>query len=334
MARSPTRLIGRDAMTAFAILLPIAMSMTSSMAASGGSMEAFRTFPVYHINPKHLGALPINMDVADLRGDIFFDLSARTLPLACANGSAAHMSHHDCSNAETTDPDVVYSKVTLHVRETASFGEYAACNVCPKSGIDDYSKLPCTPERYICTCRVGTNGTWPWRLERCDEHADIGRQDVAQYFKDWPPCSWDTWQKAPYACWWLPVVNVTGGTWYSTTRGGWCDAPGANHSTCTWHASVDKVVNKSCSDDIVHTAVEAYDAAHDGCFGRCPTPPSAHRRNTSSPCWIYCLFATIVGPSALVPGGRQKVDAMPLRLLEEAFERPFAAEAEGGCPAL
>ena len=303
----------------------------------------FEALAAYHINPKHLGAFPLNMDVADLRGDIFFDLSAKTVPLACQNDSAAHMSHHDCTNAETQAPDAVVSKLSLQVRRRhgKAYGQYAACNVCPPSGIDDYSHLHCMPDSYICTCRVGSTTRWPWRLERCNNQSSVGRQEVAEYFKAWPPCSWETWIKAPYACWWLPLVNVTGGTWYSLTEGGWCDAPGANQTTCTWRARVDKVVNRTCSDNIVHSAIEAYDAKHDGCFGRCTSwrgahgePPGMTARNTSDACWIYCLYATVAGASALMPGGRQNVRGMPLALLEDAFEQPFRAESEGGCPAV
>ena len=296
------------------------------------SLVAFDAITAYHINPHHLGAFPKNMNVADLRGDIFFDLSSKTVPLACRNGSAAKMSHHDCTNPETEAPDAVVSKLSLQVRQ--AYGEYAACNVCPPSGIDDYSRLPCTPDTYICTCRMGGASKWPWRLERCNNNTKVGRQEVAQYFKAWPPCSWETWIKAPYACWWLPVVNVTGGTWLSLTEGGWCGAPGANQTVCTWRATVEKVVNRTCSDDVVHSAIEAYAAKHDGCFERCPGHHPAKRRNTSDACWIYCLFATVAGASALVPGGRQNVSSMPLALLEEAFERPFHKESEGGCPAL
>ena len=296
------------------------------------------TLDVYHVNPYHLGQLPVDMDVADLRGDIFFDLSSRTIPLACRNDSAAPMSKHDCTNAETQSPDVVVSKVKLQMRSMQpSFGPYAACNVCPPSGVDDYSKLPCRPDSYICTCRQGNSTKWPWKLERCDNHTHVGRQEVKEYFASWPPCSWETWLKAPYACWWEPVVNITGGTWFSLTQGGWCDRPGANQSTCTWRASVEKVVNRTCSDDRVFSAIEKYDAARDGCFRRCPgfgNTSISTTRNTSDACWIYCLYATIVGPSALVPDGRQNVSAMPIEVLEEAFSQPFLNESEGGCPAL
>lgn len=284
----------------------------------------FHHLTAYHINPHHLGVMPVNMDVADLQGEIFFGLSTLTVPLACRNDSAAHMSHHDCTNAETQSSDVVASKLALHVRGT--YGQYAACNVCPSSGVDDYSKLECNPGAYICTCRHG-GGT---ELVRCENQTAVGREDVATYFKSWQPCTWDTFMKAPYTCWWLPVVNVTGGTWFSLTQGGWCDRPGANQTTCTWRASVEKVVNRTCSDNILYSAIESYDASHKGCFGRCPG--AGMMRNTSDPCWIYCVYATVAGPSALLPHGRQHIDSMPSALLEEAFQQPFWAEHKGGCP--
>ena len=139
------------------------------------------------------------------------------------------------------------------------------------------------------------------------------------------------------------LVNVTGGTWYSTTRGGWCDGPDADPATCTWRATVDKVVNKTCANDVVHTAVEAFDAEHDRCFTRCPGGATGTARNTSSPCWVYCLFATLVGPQAMLPGGEPSAASstargagvtMPLEQLENAFTHVFAHESEGGCPPL
>ena len=106
----------------------------------------------------------------------------------------------------------------------------------------------------------------------------------------------------------------------------------ANQTTCTWRATVDKVVNRTCSDDRVFTAIEDYDAARAGCFARCSGRGDV--RNTSDACWIYCLFATVAGPAALVPGGHVGTGGMPIELLEEAFERPFREESAGGCPAL
>ena len=51
---------------------------------------------VYHVNPLHEGVIPVNMDTADLRGDIFFDLSSKTIPIECASPIAKYSSA--CSN--------------------------------------------------------------------------------------------------------------------------------------------------------------------------------------------------------------------------------------------
>lgn len=147
-------------------------------------------------------------------------------------------------------------------------------------------------------------------------------------------CTWDRWIKTPWACWPWPMVGKTGGMWYSTTKAGWCGAPGADPRWCTWDAVVEKVVNKSCSDSIIYDAIEAWDKTQvEGCFSKCP----AHRfhpfkpRNTSDTCWIYCTYATILGPSRLLPSGGE-LAGMPLAQITEAFERPFKPESEGGCP--
>ena len=37
-------------------------------------LSSWTNLTVYHVNPLHLGVLPINMNTADLSGDAFFDL--------------------------------------------------------------------------------------------------------------------------------------------------------------------------------------------------------------------------------------------------------------------
>jgi len=57
-----------------------------------------------------------------------------------------------------------------------------------------------------------------------------------------------------------------------------------------------------------------------------------HARNTSSPCWISCLYATVLGPDAGHTGGA--ITGMSLETLRSAWDRPFLAAEDGGCPAL
>eukprot|EP00900_Chrysochromulina_parva_P013970 jgi/Chrpa1/22574/Chrysochromulina_OHIO_Genome00025132-RA len=67
---------------------------------------------VYHVNPLHEGVIPVNMDTADLRGDIFFDLRSKVLPIECASNPQSK----DCTNEEVVDNDLVITKLILSVK--------------------------------------------------------------------------------------------------------------------------------------------------------------------------------------------------------------------------
>jgi len=288
---------------------------------------------VYHVNPLHEGVVPVDMDTADLHGDIFFDLHSKTLPIECSPPFRA-LNATDCANSEVVDDDLVVTKLSLTVKG-GRYGEYGRCNVCLPSGIDPFSHLSCTPGEYFCTCG-------PYFMPyACNHQRRVGAENITKAFGGLSRYTdtWGRWIQYPWSTWGWPVVGLTGGMWYSTTSAGWCDAPGADPLTCTWRAAVEKVVNKSCSDEQIYAAVEAHDAAHDGCFSRCPAHQAhPHARNTSDVCWIYCFYATVLGRDSLVPGGRplaaSQSEGMPLAALAAAFERPFAPEAQGGCPAV
>ena len=58
-------------------------------------------------------------------------------------------------------------------------------------------------------------------------------------------------------------------------------APRGTRARGTWRASVEKVVNKSCSDEKIYDAIEGYDKSTAGskCFENCPSRrwhPSQH----------------------------------------------------------
>ena len=283
---------------------------------------------VYHVNPLHEGVVPVNMDTADLRGDMFFDFKSKVLPIECASNNTGGPGS-DCTNQEIIDDDLVISKLILSVK--GEFGEYGRCNACNASDIDPLSRLPCHGQNYLCSC-----GEYP-QMHDCNSQKAVGAANLTQSSGRYDPCTWDTWIQYPWVCWGHKISNKTAGPgknmWYSSTAAGWCDAPGASPATCTWSAKVLKIVNKTCSDNSVHSAVEEYDAQHDGRFAKCPHyPQTGPRRNTSDPCWIYSFYATVLGPDALMPGGA--VAGMPAEILDQAFDRPFADEAHGGCPAI
>ena len=299
---------------------------------------------VYHVNPLHEGVVPVNMVTADLRGEMFFDFGSKVLPIECASNPQSK----ECTNEEVdfgskvlpiecasnpqskdcTNEDVVITKLILSVK--GEFGEYGRCNACNASDIDPFSRLPCHGQNYLCTCGNFENAS------DCSSQKPAGAENITNSFGHFGMCSWDNWIKAPWACWGFSVINKTAGPgknmWYSSTAAGWCDAPGASPATCTWSAKVLKIVNKTCSDNSVHRAVEEYDALHDGRFAKCPHSTPGPSRNISDVCWIYSFYATVLGPEALLPGGA--MGGMPIELLDEAFDRPFNDEAQGGCPAI
>ena len=210
-------------------------------------------FTVFHVNPLHEGVVPVNMDTADLSGDIFFDLRSKTLPIECSNATSAHFGS-DCRNEEVVDDDLVISKLTMTVK--GRFGEYGRCNACNASDIDPFSGLPCAGQDYLCTC-----GNYQ-RPKDCSSQLAVGAENITEQFGQFGSyiCNWDNWIQFPWICWGWTVVNKTGGPgknmWYSSTAAGWCDAEGAGPN-CTWSAEVVKIVNKSCSDDRIAGAVEA-----------------------------------------------------------------------------
>uniref|UniRef100_A0A7S4BPT5 Uncharacterized protein n=1 Tax=Chrysotila carterae TaxID=13221 RepID=A0A7S4BPT5_CHRCT len=111
-----------------------------------------KTITVFHVNPLREGVIPVNMDTADLRGDMFFDVHSKTLPIQCAVPPPSIYSRIDCSNPEVVASDLVITKLQLNMRPSDSFGEYGRCNLCNATGVDPFSRLPCTPHEYFCTC--------------------------------------------------------------------------------------------------------------------------------------------------------------------------------------
>ena len=138
----------------------------------------------------------------------------------------------------------------------------------------------------------------------------------------------------------LNLADKLGGMWFSTPSAGMCGGSASsagNASTeCSWRVTeVEKRVSKACADASVYAYVEA---ASPSCFAACrPADAGGGHRDTSDPCWVGCLFATILGPDAgRAGGGGGGGGGLSLAQLEEAWARPFASEdrAAGGCPAL
>lgn len=59
--------------------------LLSVHSLSLGLSTRLKTLTVYHVNPLHEGVIPVDMDSADLRGDMFFDLRSKTAPIECSS---------------------------------------------------------------------------------------------------------------------------------------------------------------------------------------------------------------------------------------------------------
>jgi len=302
---------------------------------------------VYHVNSYALGAIPRDMDVSDLGGDIFFDLHSVVLPIECADfeDDPDPTSQMDCANSEITADDLVISKLRLEV--DSRFGEYGRCNVCGADGVDPFSGLNCAPNEYFCSC----GGYLPGTASACDS-SEVGYENLTETFKP-AFCTWDYYVTEPWACWEFNVISLTGGGWYSTPASGYCDDL-PDGAPCTWRVvQVEKIIDKACSDESIYAAVEAHDdsGCFDGCDASLPTwgdvgaqddlrerGNTTHERNTTSPCWIGCFYKTVLGANGMLPassGGLDANDGMTYDDLVAAWARPFESDdpALYGCPA-
>ena len=124
-----------------------AMAATPLLCASGGVIpsEWKSTRRVYHVNERSAGPVPRNMDTADLRGDMYFEMHSLVLPLECQLAYRPF----ECENAEVVSPDLVVNELVLEV--DARFGPYGRCNVC-ENGTDHHGDDHCADGSYVCNC--------------------------------------------------------------------------------------------------------------------------------------------------------------------------------------
>ena len=297
----------------------MALLLTSMLAPMGTDLT------VFHVNPASYPAAPINMDTGDALGDLYFDLRAVVLPIECLHPS--ERTSHDCDNQEVVADDLVITKLVLDVKEP--FGEYGRCNICV-NGTDHHGNNSCVNGVYWCSC-----GSYGHEAKQCGPK--VGYEDLKTHFDR--SCREGD---AKWECWKDATGRKTGGSWYSTDSVGYCgDGSAPAPPNCTWSVKeVVKVVNKSCSDDLIYTAVEsaAYQveaARAEGsatCFDGCRDSGVGPKRNTSSACWIECFFNVALGPDAGNPGGQ--IGGLPLEKMLDAWNAPFLPVTQGGCPPL
>ena len=100
---------------------------------------------------------------------------------------------------------------------------------------------------------------------------------------------------------------------YSTTA----TAEGKSDDDWWYIAETKRTVNQSC---VHNTVIDAMQLRRPECWNGCAQPT-----NATTPCFLRCLFETMVGNATAAP----PVHATPPSVIERAFESAFA---EGGCP--
>lgn len=316
---------------------------------------------VYHLNPKSAGALPVNMDTGDARGDLYFYLGEFLLPLECANATAHTRAQFDCDNPERVDKNLVVTKVNLQVDSRLT--SYSACNLC--NGKDPFTGRTCTLGTYICDCESRHHGGGG----SCDA-TKVGAQNITDHFVPVEPTAKCTAAMASacgsqspadpdkcYSCLkhnFLKLLQAgcsmhslqqlcpssescssTGPAWHCylqniprKTGGFWYSTlaegqcTSSSKGSCGWAAQSLTTIKEECLKDHLMTSVEAFDTT--GCFHGCGV------RNTTSPCWIGCFFDTILGEN----GGKSislPLGGMPMSAIEKSWAGAFLPKEQGGC---
>jgi hypothetical protein len=244
------------------------------------------TLTLYHVNPQEYGPIPLEMNTADVVGDMFFDWhNVILVPLECPHGAA---SGGHCSNPEAVAPNLVVNKVIMEV--ATPFSSYAKCNI-GVNGSDGHGNH-CPDGTYCCICTGASHWGPPVPC-----NATLGREEVKTYFgrghrgcRQGSP-AWQCYEAA------LPqkLTADTPGYWYSSIRSAYCGDSPLGTNGCTWRVvQVAKVVSLACQSKVFYGAVEKSGQA---CFTAC----GADSSNTSSPCWVDCFYKTVLGPGAAVP---------------------------------
>lgn len=318
-----------------------------------------RNMTVYHLNPASAGAVPLNMDTGDVRGDLYFYLGQFLLPLECTDQSPEGRSHFDCDNPERVDPDLVVTKVDLQVDSRTT--TYSACNLC--NGTDPFTHKPCEVGTYVCDCnnygqsgkcdplKLGISnitanfaphapnatcesaltsacGSVKTDMSACMACVQLHKQSLNETCLDekdlfgFCPNPWQNCNATSpeWGCWSENIPRKTGGFWYSTLKEGQCTEQSAMN-TCSWKVLGMKTVKEECLKDVLMSRVETNGK---DCFQTCGP------RNTTSACWIQCFFDTVLGE-----GARHSVykplGGMPINEIEQGWTDAFLPKEQGGC---
>jgi hypothetical protein len=288
-----------------------ALASVASVAVTSAATNT----TLYHVNPLSYPAAPVNMDLGDVAGDLFFDISQILNVYACYDKPVAP--YIICDNKETVGKDLGVTKVVLAVSEQ-SYGPYATCNICLNGTSPLNTSHSCTKGEYVCDCE---NGAFPPKKVPCTAAVGyentsnfLGRAGIGRF------CPLSRGHSKVAACAIGTAADKLQGSWFSTLKQG---------EGTTWRlVKVVKRVRRDCHSNSFYNSVER---ALPACFGGCQGGAGAGR-NTSSLCWAGCFVDAALGPQARASTS-DLGSGMTREDLISAWSRPFDSDdaAKGGC---
>lgn len=302
-------IINEQSMSMSRLGAPLPQSAMSGLAATRRVNTT-----MYHINPLSYPAEPINMDLGDLAGDVFFDISQAVNAFSCS----VHPTPHGviCDNGETAGQAHDIGVTELVVEHDEAHGSYATCNICVHGSSPLNHSHHCNAGEYVCDCE--SPGFPPHRVP-CT--AQVGWQNTSSFLGSGGVgkfCLFAHGNAKIATCATGTAADKLQGIWYSTLLAG---------RGKTWRVvDVVKRVRRDCHMNSFYGTVEKRAPK---CFAACGPPP----RNTSSLCWAGCFSDAALGPQARTTI-RDTTSGMSREDLMDAWHRPFASDepAEGGCP--
>ena len=285
----------------------MALRATLLLHLAALAAAAWSNLTLYHINPLSRNPAELaSMDLGDLAGDLFFDISTITQVFACSTGKPTH--GVICDNKETHG-DIGVTAVI--VEADTSWGPYGTCNICINGTSPLNHSHTCTGSEYVCDC--SDSSTFPPKSLPCTAHmgwentsAFLGASGIGKF------CGFGHGVAATAACAGGAAADKLQGIWYSAPAKGECK--GGSSSDCHWRfRKVIKRIRRTCHAENFLSAVEKKDPK---CFEACGTP-----RNTSSVCYAYCFVDAALGKAART--STDPTGGMSAKELETAWQAPF-----------
>jgi hypothetical protein len=160
-----------------------------------------KNLTLYHVNPRNYSLAPVDMNTADLNGDMYFDLRTVGLPLECGPWrNRSFWSHLDCDNPEVDNVSTLaITKLTLEV--DSRWGDYADCNLDPDTGAYNCA---CENVQANCTaltpsglhddgraCNMSSGCDWSVADRQCEPYGCANMTDRLDCVMGYHKCAWD-----------------------------------------------------------------------------------------------------------------------------------------------